>query len=70
MVEKRLVAEDRGWLYDGWWYPYGDAMRRGFAGVVEAIFTPGLAGMARSVVSRWRDTAPFVGEVLRRSRRR
>jgi acyl-CoA reductase-like NAD-dependent aldehyde dehydrogenase len=69
MVDKRLVAEDPGWLYDGWWYPYGEAMRRGFAGVIEAIFTPGLAGKARSLRRRWNETAPFVMDVLRRSRR-
>ncbi|MGH2722892.1 MAG: aldehyde dehydrogenase family protein [Actinomycetota bacterium] len=70
MVDKRLVAEDPGWFYDGWWYPYGQAMRRGFAGVIEAISTPGPAGKARALRSRWGEVAPFVGGVLRRSRRR
>jgi acyl-CoA reductase-like NAD-dependent aldehyde dehydrogenase len=69
MVDKRLVAEDPGWFYNGWWYPYGEGMRRGFAGVIEAIFTPGLAGKGRSLRRRWDETAPFVLDVLRRSRR-
>lgn len=66
MVDKQLVSEDPGWFPDGWWYPYGDAMRRGFGGVVDLLYTPGVSGRARVLRERWRDMVPFVRGVLSR----
>ncbi|MDQ3991637.1 MAG: aldehyde dehydrogenase family protein, partial [Actinomycetota bacterium] len=70
MTEKRLVAQDPGWLYGGWWYPYSEGMARGFAGIIEAMSTPGAAAKLRVVRERWAEMAPFVRSVLQRSRRR
>jgi succinate-semialdehyde dehydrogenase/glutarate-semialdehyde dehydrogenase len=41
MTTKRLVALDPGWIPDGWWHPYGEAMRRGFKGIIEGLYTEG-----------------------------
>ncbi|HEX2031893.1 MAG TPA: aldehyde dehydrogenase family protein [Actinomycetota bacterium] len=70
MVDKQLVSEDPGWFPDGWWYPYGEAMRRGFGAVIDLLYTPGVAGRSRVLRDRWGEMAPFVRGVLaRRSRR-
>ena len=37
MTEKRLVAEDSGRVPPGWWFPYDEGRRLGFAAVIESI---------------------------------
>jgi acyl-CoA reductase-like NAD-dependent aldehyde dehydrogenase len=37
MTSKRLLAQDPGWIPDGWWYPYSEGMRRGFQAILESI---------------------------------
>jgi acyl-CoA reductase-like NAD-dependent aldehyde dehydrogenase len=68
MTEKRLIAEDRGWFRDGWWFPYGDGLRRGFEAVVEAFLSPG-RGM-RTAWNRRDHILPYLGDLrVRRGRR-
>lgn len=52
MVQKRLLAEDAGRLPSGWWYPYDDAKRRGFAAVVESFTRSGLGRRLRAAWDR------------------
>jgi acyl-CoA reductase-like NAD-dependent aldehyde dehydrogenase len=64
MTEKRLVSEDPGWFRDGWWFPYGERLRRGFEAVVEAFLSEG-----RRVRTAWAhrgEILPYVGDLLRR----
>jgi acyl-CoA reductase-like NAD-dependent aldehyde dehydrogenase/predicted metal-dependent phosphoesterase TrpH len=61
MVEKRLVSEDPGWFRDGWWFPYGDRLRRGFEAVVEAFLSEG--GRFRTAWDRRRDIIPYLGDL-------
>jgi acyl-CoA reductase-like NAD-dependent aldehyde dehydrogenase len=60
MVDKRLVAEDSGRVPVGWWYPYDDNRRRGFAAVIEALYSPGAAGKVGSVLRRRGELAAFL----------
>ena len=66
MTQKRLIAEDRGWVRDGWWFPYGDGLRRGFEGVVEAFLRP--RGRARTVWERRADIVPYLRQLRVRRR--
>ena len=64
MTEKRLVSEDPGWFRDGWWFPYGERLRRGFEAVVEAFLSEG-----RRFRTAWEhrgEILPYVGDLLRR----
>ena len=65
MVDKRLVAEDSGRVPVGWWYPYDEARRRGFAAVIEALYSPGVAGKARSALRRRDDLTAFFRKLFR-----
>jgi acyl-CoA reductase-like NAD-dependent aldehyde dehydrogenase len=68
MTEKRLIAEDRGWFRDGWWFPYGDGLRRGFEAVVEAFLSPGRR--MRTAWDRREHILPYLGDLrVRRGRR-
>jgi succinate-semialdehyde dehydrogenase/glutarate-semialdehyde dehydrogenase len=60
MVDKRLVAEDSGRVPVGWWYPYDEARRRGFAAVIETLYAAGLAGKVRALVARWADLLEYL----------
>jgi acyl-CoA reductase-like NAD-dependent aldehyde dehydrogenase len=60
MVDKRLVAEDSGRIPVGWWHPYDEVRRRGFAAVIEALYTPGLTGKARAVRRRKDELGAFL----------
>jgi hypothetical protein len=64
MTHKRLVAVDPGWFPDGWWHPYGDGMRRGFKGVIEAFYSEGRR--ARTAWARRAEIVPFMRERLGR----
>ncbi|MGH2663372.1 MAG: aldehyde dehydrogenase family protein [Actinomycetota bacterium] len=64
MVDKRLVSEDPGWLPDGWWHPYSEGMRRGFDGLVDAIYLP--RGAARTIWERRGDVVPFLRDLIDR----
>jgi len=37
MTEKLLISEDSGRVPAGWWFPYDESRRRGFAAVVESV---------------------------------
>jgi succinate-semialdehyde dehydrogenase/glutarate-semialdehyde dehydrogenase len=67
MTEKRLIAEDPGWFRDGWWFPYGDGLRRGFEAVVEAFLSPGRR--MRTAWDRRADILPYLGDLRVRRRR-
>jgi succinate-semialdehyde dehydrogenase/glutarate-semialdehyde dehydrogenase len=64
MVNKRLVAQDPGWIPDGWWHPYSDRMRGGFKAVLEVVHGEGRK--ARRAWSRRGEIVPYVRERLRR----
>lgn len=64
MVDKRLVSEDPGWLPDGWWHPYSERMRRGFDGLVDAIYSS--RGTTRTFWERRADVFPFLRDVIGR----
>jgi succinate-semialdehyde dehydrogenase/glutarate-semialdehyde dehydrogenase len=66
MVDKRLVAEDSGRIPVGWWYPYDEARRRGFAAVIEALYTPGVAGKARALAARRTELLEYLRRLLDR----
>jgi acyl-CoA reductase-like NAD-dependent aldehyde dehydrogenase len=66
MVDKRLVAEDSGRMPVGWWYPYDEARRRGFAAVIEALYSPGLVGKARVLAARRRELLEYLRLLTRR----
>jgi acyl-CoA reductase-like NAD-dependent aldehyde dehydrogenase len=63
MTTKRLVSLDPGWVRDGWWHPYSDGMRRGFKGVIEALYSEGRR--TRTAWARRGEIVPFVRERLR-----
>jgi acyl-CoA reductase-like NAD-dependent aldehyde dehydrogenase len=66
MTDKRLVAEDRGWFRDGWWFPYGDGLRRGFEAVVEAFLSED-----HKIRAAWRrrtDILPYLRDLQIRRR--
>jgi acyl-CoA reductase-like NAD-dependent aldehyde dehydrogenase len=67
MAEKRLIAEDSGRFRDGWWFPYGDGLRRGFEAVVESFL-----GEGRRVRTAWErrgDILPYLRDLrVRRDR--
>jgi acyl-CoA reductase-like NAD-dependent aldehyde dehydrogenase len=65
MVDKRLVAEDSGRLPVGWWYPYDDVRRRGFTAMIEALYTPGVGGKARSILRRRNELVDFLRRLFR-----
>jgi hypothetical protein len=60
MVDKRLVAADSGRMPVGWWYPYDEVRRRGFAAVIEALYAPGLAGKARALASHRQELLEYL----------
>jgi succinate-semialdehyde dehydrogenase/glutarate-semialdehyde dehydrogenase len=64
MVNKRLVAQDPGWISNGWWHPYSERMRQGFKAVLEVIH-----GEGRKVQRAWSgrgEIMPFLRDRLRR----
>jgi acyl-CoA reductase-like NAD-dependent aldehyde dehydrogenase len=64
MTEKRLVSEDPGWFRDGWWFPYGERIRRGFEAVVEAFLSDG-----RRLRTAWEhrgEILPFIRDLVGR----
>jgi acyl-CoA reductase-like NAD-dependent aldehyde dehydrogenase len=61
MSQKRLIAEDRGWFRAGWWFPYGEGLRRGFEGVIEAYLRPGRR--ARMAWERRADIVPYLRQL-------
>jgi acyl-CoA reductase-like NAD-dependent aldehyde dehydrogenase len=63
MTDKRLVAEDPGWLPDGWWYPYGERMRRGFASLIDSLYSD--RGTLRTAWRHRQEIVPFVWDRLR-----
>jgi len=67
MTEKRLIAEDPGWFRDGWWFPYGEGLRRGFEAVVEAFLSPGRR--MRTAWDRRGDILPYLRDLRVRRRR-
>jgi hypothetical protein len=44
----------------GWWYPYDEVRRRGFAAVIEALYAPGLAGKARALASHRQELLEYL----------
>ena len=70
MVDKRLVAEDSGRVPVGWWYPYDEARRRGFAAVIETLYSRGYTGKARSALRRREDLTAFLRKLFRQRRER
>lgn len=64
MVDKRLVAEDPGWIRDGWWFPYSDRMRRGFNAVIDAWYSAD--GRLRTAWEGRGDIVPFLRSLIRR----
>jgi succinate-semialdehyde dehydrogenase/glutarate-semialdehyde dehydrogenase len=60
MVDKRLVAEDAGRMPVGWWYPYDETRRRGFAAVIEAMYSTGVAGKARALAARRTELVEYL----------
>jgi acyl-CoA reductase-like NAD-dependent aldehyde dehydrogenase len=69
MVDKRLVAEDSGRVPVGWWYPYDDARRRGFAAMIEALYSRGVTRKVRSVVRRRDELGKFLKGLFSQNRR-
>jgi len=67
MVDKRLVAEDSGRVPVGWWYPYDEARRRGFTAMIEALYSPGVGGKARSILRRREELAAFLRALFRQN---
>jgi acyl-CoA reductase-like NAD-dependent aldehyde dehydrogenase len=61
MTEKRLIAQDRGWIRDGWWFPYGVGLRRGFESVVEVFLRPGRR--TRTAWERRGDILPYLRQL-------
>jgi hypothetical protein len=53
----------------GWWYPYDDARRRGFAAMIEALYSPGMTRKAQSVVRRRDELGKFLKGLFSRNRR-
>jgi hypothetical protein len=64
MVDKRLVAEDSGRVPVGWWYPYDEVRRRGFAAVIETLYSPGVAGKARALAARRMELLKYLKRLL------
>lgn len=68
MVEKHLIAEDSGRIPAGWWYPYDEVKRRGFAAAVESISRSRPARRARSLWENRGVLGRYVRGLLRRRR--
>ncbi|MGH2681926.1 MAG: aldehyde dehydrogenase family protein [Actinomycetota bacterium] len=64
MVDKRLVAEDSGRVPVGWWYPYDEVRRRGFAAVIETLYSTGVAGKARALAERRMELVEYLRRLL------
>jgi acyl-CoA reductase-like NAD-dependent aldehyde dehydrogenase len=66
MVDKRLVAEDSGRIPVGWWHPYDEARRRGFAAVIETLYSSGWSGKARALAGRRTELVDYLRQLLGR----
>jgi acyl-CoA reductase-like NAD-dependent aldehyde dehydrogenase len=64
MTDKRLLAQDPGWIPDGWWYPYGEGMRRGFQAILESFH--GHGSPARTAWSKRAVIGRYVRDLLAR----
>lgn len=65
MTDKRLIAVDSGRVPVGWWFPYDEERRRGFASVVETIARSRPAGRARAAWDRRGAIARYLRSLLR-----
>ncbi len=65
MVEPRLIAEDAGRLPGGWWYPYDEVKRRGFAAVGESMAASTPGRRARALWTNMGTLGRFVRALLR-----
>jgi acyl-CoA reductase-like NAD-dependent aldehyde dehydrogenase len=64
MTNKRLFAQDPGWIPDGWWYPYSEQMRRGFQAILESMH--GHGRRARTAWAKRDVIGKYVRDLLAR----
>ena len=62
MVDKKLVADDRGLVPDPWWYPYSSMKAEGFIRVMDALYSRGRR--ARTLWKNRRDLVSFAKDLL------
>ncbi len=62
MVEKKLVADDRGLVRDPWWYPYSASRSQGFTRLVDALYSE--RRRARALWRNRRDIVSFARDLL------
>lgn len=65
MTEKLLISEDSGSVPAGWWFPYDESRRRGFAAVVESVARSRLPERVRAAWDRRRVIARYLRSLLR-----